>query len=84
MRMREAEKEALTLCPGNTVFLDYSRRHYCYGGREERGFKVECIIYVDGLGLFTGSDWAMAVHSLRETLRVNPPQPCPDEETAAA
>jgi hypothetical protein len=82
--MREAEQEATRLCPGTTVFLDYSRRHYTYDFRSDKGFRIECSIYVEGLGLFTGSDWATAVHSLRETLRVNPPQPCPDEETAAA
>ena len=86
MRMLEAEREASRLCPDSHIFLIYERarfKHLIENG--DTGFEVRCKIWVADLHEhFTGPNWETAVMNLRNALRVNPPQPCPDEETPAA
>lgn len=86
MKMTEAEKEALCLCPNTTVFLTYDRAHIMYKHQNtpERGLCITCSIWVAALGKhFQGPNWESAVMQLRNALQVNAPQPCPDEETEA-
>ena len=83
MKMLDAEKEALRLCPGSSVSLSYERSHIIYGSYQSshRGTSIKCTIWVSKLReLFTGYDWDTAIMELRNFLRVNPPQPCPDDE----
>ena len=83
MKMLDAEKEALRLCPDSSVSLSYERSHIIYGPYQptHRGTIIKCTIWVSRLReLFTGHDWDTAIMELRNFLKVNPPQPCPDEE----
>jgi hypothetical protein len=85
MKMMEAEQEALRLCPDTTVFLSYERKHYDYSCiAQDRGFDIECAIWVASLHeRFRGPNWEAATMQLRNALKVNPPQPCPDQEIQA-
>ncbi|MFP4284151.1 MAG: hypothetical protein ACLFQG_01250 [Desulfovermiculus sp.] len=82
MKMSEAEKEALRLCPECTVFLKYSRRHLHLPWDENRRIlSIECSIWVDEMSeSFTGPNWETAVMKMKNTLHLNLPQPWPDEE----
>jgi hypothetical protein len=85
MQMMEAEREALRLCPKSTIFLTYERAHYChrnsYNGDHERGFAIRCCIWVAELhSHFDGPNWESAIMKLRNCLKVDLPQPCPDQE----
>jgi hypothetical protein len=84
--MIEAESEALRLCPGSTVFLVYERAHFRnLSPQGDTGFQIQCKIWVaEHKQHYTGTNWETAVMRLRNALRVNPPQPCPDEEAPAA
>jgi hypothetical protein len=84
--MLEAEQEVLRLCPGSTVFLVYERAHFRQlTPHEDSGFEIQCKIWVaEHREHYTGPNWEAAVMRLRNALRVNAPQPCPDEEAPAA
>ena len=83
--MMDAEQEALRLCPDDTIFLSYERKHYdysCIG--QERGFDIECTIWVASLQKhFRGPNWETVIMQMRNTFKVNVPQPCPDQEIQA-
>jgi hypothetical protein len=86
MKMMEAEQEALRLCPGTTVFLSYERKHVVYypGNSTEKGFSIECRLWVDSLKEhFRGPNWNTVINGLRDRLHLNPPQTCPDQEIQA-
>ena len=83
MKMLDAEKEALRLCPNSTVFLSYERYNIVYEffQQGQRGTSITCTIFVSDLyEHFRGPNWDTAIMKLRNHLQVNPPQPCPDEE----
>ncbi|MFW6179740.1 MAG: hypothetical protein ACOC43_15390 [Desulfohalobiaceae bacterium] len=48
VRMRDAEKEALRLCPNSTVSLKYERQHVVYDFYDppKRGTNITCNIWV--------------------------------------
>lgn len=84
MKMIEVEKELLDLCPGWTFMLNYERSHIGYlTSPAGKSFgSIRCSIWVSELREhYKGRTWDLAMMKLREGLKINPPQPCPDQET---